>query len=132
MRPRALRQQERERAAAAGAVALGERAAAVLPRDRSDDEQAETAALGAHRDAGRDAVEAPEDPLQLAGRDADAADPSPAPPAARRRRLQPHLNTDVVGRRVLHRVVEQIPDGRSQLVGVADDNSIAPTAARSS
>ena len=60
----------------AGAGAFGERPPAVPARHRADDEEAEAAALGADGDAGRNAVEAAEDPFQLRRRNADAVDRS--------------------------------------------------------
>ena len=64
---------------------------------RSDDEQAEAAALGADGDAGRDAVEAPEDPLQIGRRDADAViGHAHRDPRRLARRSEPHLDPDVV------------------------------------
>src|SRR5262249_9686433 len=121
---RRARQQQRERAAAPLPRALRERPPAVLARDRADDEEAEAAALRAHRDAGGDAGGALEDALPLRGGDADAlvddADGDALVFGVR------ELDADArVALRVLHGVVDQVPDGRLQLVGVAEDDRAA-------
>src|SRR3954471_7778252 len=89
--------------------------------NRSDDEEAEAAPLRADGVESRCAVEAPKDPLQLRRRYSDPLidDPHRDPILRGLFELDPDAD---VGRRILHRVVDQVPDRRLQLLDIAENN----------
>ena len=117
-RVRRRRQLERECRAAADALALRERAAAVALGGLRDDEQAEAGAFDALRQRPRRAIEAAEDALRLVRRNADAlvahADDGEVLFAFADLDFDAHVLA-----RVLHRVVQQVEDRAAKMIGIA-------------
>src|SRR5262245_54481722 len=122
--PDGPRQQNGEGAAAPRALALREGAPAVPPRNGSNDEESQPAAFGPDGNVRGNSIEAPEDPLEIDGRDAGARvrhlDSQPALVL-----LQDDAYVNVRPR-VLHGVVDQIPDRCLELVGVAYHDRAVP------
>ena len=115
---RRRRELERERGAAADAVALRKRAAAVPLRRLRDDEQAEAGAFDALRQRPRRAVEAAEDALGLVRRNADALIAHADDRQVLLALADFDFDPDVLAR-VLHRVVQQVQDGAAKMIGIA-------------
>src|SRR3954468_7827602 len=95
----------------------------MLACDRSHDEQAQAAALPADRDAGWNAVEAFKDPFELGRRNADAVIRHADGDIVVMQRLELDDNLGIT-LRVLDRVVDEIPDRRLQLLGVAQHGGV--------
>ena len=111
------RKAQRDRGSASFALAGGVSAAAVAPRDAAHDEQSQAGAFHALAQALVDAVEAAEDPLQFALRDALALVGDPHQQIGG---FVENFNGDGnLAGRVFDRVFQQIVDRRPQLFGIS-------------